>query len=263
MLVVSGDRDTIQLVTPDVTLLYPNARGVTELKLYDRDAVVERYGIEPEQYPEIAALVGETSDNLPGVDKVGEKTAVKWIQQYGTVDELLKHADDIPGVVGNNLRDQTDRVIRNRKLNRLLTDVDLPVGPADLARQPIDPTAVREIFGRLQFRTLLDRVFKVEGQAEDAGIVPRRREAGDRGPRRAHDGRRRAREVARHGLEEGHRAARAAHRHAQRQGRRLRHRERDRERLRAVGAGSPRLHGARGAGSRATRPSSCTSRSAS
>jgi DNA polymerase-1 len=172
VLVVSGDRDTIQLVTPDVTLLYPNARGVTELKLYDRDAVVERYGIEPEQYPEIAALVGETSDNLPGVDKVGEKTAVKWIQQYGTVDELLKHVDDIPGVVGNNLRAQTDRVIRNRKLNRLLTDVDLPVSPADLARQPIDPTAVREIFGRLQFRTLLDRVFKVEGQAEDAGIVP-------------------------------------------------------------------------------------------
>jgi DNA polymerase-1 len=172
VLVVSGDRDTIQLVTPDVTLLYPNARGVTELKLYDRDAVVERYGIEPEQYPEIAALVGETSDNLPGVDKVGEKTAVKWIQQYGTVDELLKHADDIPGVVGNNLRAQSDRVIRNRKLNRLLTDVDLPVAPADLTRQPIDPTAVREIFGRLQFRTLLDRVFKVEGQAEDAGVVP-------------------------------------------------------------------------------------------
>src|SRR5688572_2353736 len=172
VLVCSGDRDTIQLVTEDITLLYPNVQGVSQLKRYDRQAVIDRYGVPPEQYPEIAALVGETSDNLPGVPKVGEKTAVKWLQQYGTVDELLKHADEIPGVVGNNLRAQSDRVIRNRRLNRLLTDVDLPVGPADLARQPIDPTAVREIFGRLQFRTLLDRVFKVEGQAEDAGIVP-------------------------------------------------------------------------------------------
>src|SRR5690606_1919678 len=171
VLVVSGDRDTIQLVDDDITLLYPNVRGVSELKTYDTDAVIDRYGIRPEQYPEIAALVGETSDNLPGVDKVGEKTAVKWIQQYGTVDELLKHADEIKGVVGQNLRDQQDRVVRNRKLNRLVRDVELPVGPADLERQPIDPTAVRAVFDRLQFRTLLDRVFKIEGAAADAGLV--------------------------------------------------------------------------------------------
>lgn len=168
VLVVSGDRDTIQLVDGDVTLLYPNVRGVSELKVYDRAAVRERYGVEPEQYPEIAALVGETSDNLSGVDKVGEKTAVKWIQQYGTVDELLAHADDVKGVVGQNLRDQADRVVRNRKLNRLLRDVELPVGPADLERQPLDIPAIRDIFGRLQFRTLLDRVIKLEGTAADA-----------------------------------------------------------------------------------------------
>ncbi len=171
VLVVSGDRDTIQLVDDDITLLYPNVRGVSELKTYDTDAVIERYGIRPEQYPEIAALVGETSDNLPGVDKVGEKTAVKWIQQYGTVDELLAHADEIKGVVGQNLRDQQDRVVRNRKLNRLVRDVELPLGPDDLERQPIDPTAVRAVFDRLQFRTLLDRVFKIEGAAADAGLV--------------------------------------------------------------------------------------------
>ena len=163
VLVVSGDRDTIQLVDEDVTLLYPNARGVSELKTYDTEAVIERYGIRPEQYPEIAALVGETSDNLPGVDKVGEKTAVKWIQQYGDVHELLAHADDIKGVVGNNLREQQDRVIRNRKLNRLLRDVELPVGPTDLERRPLDVPAVRAVFDRLQFRTLLDRVLKLEG----------------------------------------------------------------------------------------------------
>jgi len=171
VLVVSGDRDAIQLVDDDVTLLYPNARGVSELKRYDPDAVRERYGIEPEQYPEIAALVGETSDNLPGVDKVGEKTAVKWIQQYGTAAEVLAHADEITGVVGNNLREQQDRVVRNRRLNRLIRDVDLPVAPADLARSPIDAGAVRDVFERLQFRTLLDRVIKLEGTAEDLVVV--------------------------------------------------------------------------------------------
>jgi len=168
VLVVSGDRDAIQMVDDDVTLLYPSARGVTELTRYDRDKVVERYGIEPHQYPEIAALVGETSDNLIGIDKVGEKTAVKWITTYGSLDEVLAHADEIKGVVGQNLRDQRDRAVRNRKLNHLLTDVELPVGPDDLARRPMDLEAVREIFDKLQFRTLLDRVTKL---AESEGAV--------------------------------------------------------------------------------------------
>jgi DNA polymerase-1 len=94
VLVVSGDRDTFQLVTDNVTVLYPSARGVSELKRYTPDAVEERYGLRPHQYPDIAALVGETSDNLPGVDKVGEKTAVKWIQQYGSLDEVIAHSTD-------------------------------------------------------------------------------------------------------------------------------------------------------------------------
>lgn len=169
VLVVSGDRDAIQMVKPGVTLLYPNARGVSELKRYDRDAVVERYGIEPEQYPDVAALVGETSDNLIGIDKVGEKTAVKWINQYGSLDGILEHADEITGVVGEKLREQKDRAIRNRKLNHLLTDVELPVGPGDLARKPMDIAAVRDVFDRLQFKTLLDRVLKIaaaEGGAD-------------------------------------------------------------------------------------------------
>jgi DNA polymerase-1 len=171
VLVASGDRDTLQLVTDDITVLYPNVRGVSELKNYDIDAVRERYGIEPAQYPEVAALVGETSDNLIGIDKVGEKTAVKWVQEYGTVENLLAHADEITGVVGQNLRDQRDRAIRNRKLNALVTDVELEYGPADLARQPIDAPAVRELFDRLQFKTLLDRVFKIEGAAEDQALL--------------------------------------------------------------------------------------------
>ncbi|TXN32044.1 DNA polymerase I [Lacisediminihabitans profunda] len=167
VLVVSGDRDAIQMVNDDVTLLYPNARGVSELKRYDRDAVFDRYGIEPHQYPDVAALVGETSDNLIGIDKVGEKTAVKWINLYGGLDGVLAHADEIKGVVGEKLREQKENAIRNRRLNHLITDVELPVGPADLARRPIDETAVRSVFDRLQFRTLLERVLKIAAAAGD------------------------------------------------------------------------------------------------
>ncbi|GAB3131559.1 DNA polymerase I [Marisediminicola antarctica] len=167
VLVVSGDRDAIQMVNDDVTLLYPNARGVSELKRYDRDAVFERYGIEPHQYPDIAALVGETSDNLIGIDKVGEKTAVKWITQYGSLTEVLAHSGDIKGVVGEKLREQSDRAIRNRKLNHLLCDVVLPVGPNDLQRRPVDERAVREVFAKLQFKTLLERVLKLAGATAD------------------------------------------------------------------------------------------------
>lgn len=161
VLVVSGDRDTIQLVTDDVTLLYPNARGVSELKRYDPDAVRERYGINPEQYPEIAALVGEASDNLPGVDKVGEKTAVKWINQYGSLEGIFEHIDEIGGVVGTKLREQRDRAERNRRLNRLVTDVELPLRAHDLDRRPMDVAAVKQVFERLQFRTLTERVLKI------------------------------------------------------------------------------------------------------
>ncbi|ALJ20208.1 DNA polymerase I [Microbacterium sp. No. 7] len=172
VLVCSGDRDTIQLVTEEVTLLYPSVQGVSQLKRYTPDAVVERYGVPPENYPDIAALVGETSDNLPGVPKVGEKTAVKWLTQFGTLDELLARADEIKGVVGGNLREHLDDVKRNRALNRLLRDVELDVTPAELEVRPVDAQAVRDIFARLEFRTLLPRVFEaLEADGEDAGAA--------------------------------------------------------------------------------------------
>ncbi|QYF74940.1 DNA polymerase I [Cryobacterium sp. PAMC25264] len=160
--VVSGDRDTIQLVNDTVTLLYPASQGVSALTRYDPAKVREKYGIAPEQYPDVAALVGETSDNLIGISKVGEKTAVKWLDRFGSLDAILEHADEITGVVGANLREQKDNAIRNRRLNRLVTDLDLPVELDDLARGPIDEDAVRDVFGRLEFRTLLDRVIKIE-----------------------------------------------------------------------------------------------------
>ena len=164
VLVVSGDRDAIQLVNETVTLLYPASQGVSALTRYDPARVRERYGIEPEQYPDVAALVGETSDNLIGISKVGEKTAVKWLGLYGSLDGILEHADEIKGVVGNNLREQKENAIRNRRLNRLVTDLELPMAVAALERGAMDTDAVRDIFTRLEFKTLLDRVLKLAGE---------------------------------------------------------------------------------------------------
>lgn len=169
VLVVSGDRDTIQLVNDDVTLLYPSKQGVSELTRYDAEKVMERYGIRPEQYPDVAALVGETSDNLPGVPKVGEKTAVKWLTQYGSLQGILDHQDEITGKVGESLREHAHLAIRNRKLNHLVRDVDLEVSPAELTRTEIDMDAVAAVFAKLEFRTLLTRVAKLAGV--DAPIV--------------------------------------------------------------------------------------------
>ena len=161
VLLVSGDRDTIQLVNDDVTLLYPNTQGVSQLKRYDTEAVIERYGIRPEQYPDVAALVGETSDNLPGIPKVGEKTAVKWLGLYGDLDGILAHADEIKGVVGQNLRDGRENAERNRRLNHLVRDVELDVELDELIAKPIDLESVRPIFERLEFRTLMERLTKL------------------------------------------------------------------------------------------------------
>ncbi len=174
VLLVSGDRDTIQLVNDDVTLLYPNTQGVSQLKRYDTDAVVERYGIRPEQYPDVAALVGETSDNLIGITKVGEKTAVKWLGLYGSLDGILEHAEEIKGVVGQYLRDEKENAIRNRRLNRLVTDVELDVAIDELEAKPIDIEAVQPLFERLEFRTLFERMKKIasgNGNGNGAGAT--------------------------------------------------------------------------------------------
>ncbi|MCL2795135.1 MAG: DNA polymerase I [Microbacteriaceae bacterium] len=169
VLVVSGDRDSFQLVNDDVTVLYPSVLGVSELKRYDAQAVFDKYEVWPHQYPELAALTGEKADNLPGVDKVGPKTAAKWIAQYGTVEEIVANADQIKGVVGEKLREQKENALRNRRLNALVRDVELPLGPADLERRAVNEQAVRDVFGRLQFRTLLDRVLKASPGDASAG----------------------------------------------------------------------------------------------
>lgn len=168
VLVVSGDRDTIQLIDNNVTLLYPSKQGVSELTRYDAAKVFERYGIQPHQYPEIAALVGETSDNLPGVPKVGEKTAVKWINEFGSLDEILARADEIPGKVGESLREHKENAVRNRKLNRLVNNVELPVTLDDLDRGVMDVTAIKEVFTRLEFKSLQTRVLALAGESPES-----------------------------------------------------------------------------------------------
>ncbi len=160
VLICSGDRDCFQLVRDTVTVLYP-VRGVSELARMTPDAVRAKYGVEPEKYPELAALVGETSDNLPGVPGVGPKTAAKWIAAHGDLDTVLADADRIVGKAGESLRAHLDQVRMNRRLNALLTDLELPVRPEDLAVQPWDREAMHRVFDALQFRTLRDRLFSM------------------------------------------------------------------------------------------------------
>lgn len=162
VLIVSGDRDTFQLITPTCTILYP-VKGVLNLARMDDAAVVEKYGIHAVQYPELAALVGETSDNLKGIPGVGPKTAAKWIQQYGSLSEILAHADEIPGKVGESLREHQELAVRNRRLNHLLRDLEFDFTLDDLALGPVNEEAVRSTFAKLSFRTLLTRVLKLRG----------------------------------------------------------------------------------------------------
>jgi len=157
VLICTGDRDTLQLVNDRVTVLYPR-KGVSDLIRLTPDAVAEKYLVPPARYPELAALVGETSDNLPGVPGVGPKTAAKWLTEYDGLENLLRHAEDVPGKVGESLRAHLDDVQRNRRLNALVSDMDLGVTLDDLQRRPIDREAVHALFDTLQFRTLRDRL---------------------------------------------------------------------------------------------------------
>ena len=162
VLVVSGDRDSFQTVTDNVTVLYPGT-GPGDLRRMTPEAVEAKYGVPPHRYPEIAAIVGETSDNLPGVPGVGPKTAAQWINKFDGLDNLLARAEEIGGKRGAALREHMDDVVRNRRLNHLLTDMDLEVGPADLARRPTDVAAIDRLFDSLEFGRLRSKVREVSG----------------------------------------------------------------------------------------------------
>ncbi len=158
VLICSGDRDVFQLVSDAVTVLYPR-RGVSDLDRMTPAAVWDRYGVPPQKYPDLAAMVGESSDNLPGVPGVGPKTAAKWIAQFGDLDQIVARVDEISGKAGESLRTHLADVIRNRRINELVRTLDLPLTVDELEQGAWDRDEVHKIFDGLEFRVLRDRLF--------------------------------------------------------------------------------------------------------
>ncbi|GAA1365024.1 DNA polymerase I [Catellatospora chokoriensis] len=165
VLICTGDRDAYQLVTKDVTVLYPR-KGVSDLARMDPAAVLEKYGVGPERYRDLAALVGESSDNLPGVPGVGPKTAAKWINQYDGLEGVIARVDEIKGKAGESLREHLAGVMRNQQINLLRDDLDLPLDVPSTHWTTWDREAVHQVFDTLQFRVLRDRLYQYLDTAE-------------------------------------------------------------------------------------------------
>ena len=168
--ICTGDRDSFQLVNDKTTVLYPK-RGVSDLARMTPDAVQEKYGMSPAQYPDFAALRGDPSDNLPSIPGVGEKTAAKWVVEYGSLQELLSNVDKVGGKVGQSLRDSIDNVIRNRELTQLVSEVPLDLSIDALAWSGVDENLTNPLFDQLEFKTLKDRMkpilFKGAGKSAE------------------------------------------------------------------------------------------------
>ena len=165
VLICTGDRDALQLVDDHVTVLYPK-RGVSDLTRFTPGEVQAKYGLTPRQYPDYAALRGDPSDNLPGIPGVGEKTAAKWVREYGSLDEIVAKVDTVGGKVGDALRANLGSVVRNRQLTELVRDVALDLGVDDLVRSQWDRDQVHALFDDLQFKVLRDRLFATVAAAE-------------------------------------------------------------------------------------------------
>jgi DNA polymerase-1 len=165
VLIGTGDRDALQLVNPHVTVLYPR-KGVSKMTRFTPEEVEAKYGLSPAQYPDFAALRGDPSDNLPSIPSVGEKTAAKWVREYGSLDALVDQVDTVKGKVGEKLREHLSSVLQNRRLTELDRAVPLERGPADLAVQAWDRNEVHTLFDNLQFRVLRDRLFATLTSAE-------------------------------------------------------------------------------------------------
>ncbi|MFF3449106.1 DNA polymerase I [Streptomyces sp. NPDC002667] len=169
VLIVTGDRDAFQLVSEHTTVLYPT-KGVSELTRFTPEKVFEKYGLTPAQYPDFAALRGDPSDNLPGIPGVGEKTAAKWINQFGSFAELVERVEEVKGKAGQNLRDHLEAVKLNRRLTEMVKDVELPRTVADLERAAYDRTALAMVLDTLEIRnpSLRERLLAVDPGAAEA-----------------------------------------------------------------------------------------------
>ena len=157
VLICTGDRDSFQLITSQTTVLYPK-RGVSEMARMTPQSVQEKYGMTPDQYPDFAALRGDPSDNLPSIPGVGEKTAAKWVVEFGSLTELLTQAATVGGKVGESLRANIDNVVRNRELTQLIHDVPITFEIDALAWKGVDDSNLTALFEQLEFRTLKDRL---------------------------------------------------------------------------------------------------------
>ena len=162
--IVTADRDFFQLVDPQLRVMY-NRRGISDIALMDEAAVEARFGVPPNKYLDLVALKGDTSDNIPGVPGVGDKTAAKLVTQYGSVEQIVDHADELKGKLGENVRAASSRLALNKELARIVTDVDLPVELEDCVMGAWDSEEVRRLFISLEFRSLFDRL---EDIARDA-----------------------------------------------------------------------------------------------
>ncbi|MEU0590883.1 DNA polymerase I [Streptomyces ardesiacus] len=173
VLIVTGDRDSFQLVSEHTTVLYPT-KGVSELTRFTPEKVFEKYGLTPAQYPDFAALRGDPSDNLPGIPGVGEKTAAKWINQFGSFAELVERVDEVKGKAGQNLRDHLESVKLNRRLTELERRVELPRTVTDLERTAYDRKGVAMILDTLEIRnpSLRERLYAVDPGAAEAEAAP-------------------------------------------------------------------------------------------
>ena len=158
VLIVSGDRDNLQLVNDHVTVLMTR-RGISDMTRFTPAEVEAKYGLTPAQYPDFAALRGDPSDNLPSIPGVGEKTAARWVSEFGSLTELVDRVNEVKGKAGERLREHLGSVLRNRQLTELARDVPLEVGPAGLRPVPWDRDQIHQLFDTLQFRVLRDRLY--------------------------------------------------------------------------------------------------------
>ena len=168
VVIVTADRDFFQLVRPGLTVMF-NVKGISDIRRYDAEAVTERFGLPPEKYLDYVALKGDASDNIPGVPGVGEKTASKLVQDFGSVEELLRRTDELKkGKLKESIEAAGEQLALNKELAELNTDVDVDLEPEDAVMGDWDVEAVRRLFISLEFRTLFERLEEVGRSAKPA-----------------------------------------------------------------------------------------------
>jgi DNA polymerase-1 len=170
VVLVTGDRDILQLAGAGVAVIMTR-RGISDVVRYDAATVAERYGVTPEQWTDFVALKGETSDNLPGVPGVGDKTAAQLIAKYGDIEQVIAHADELTPKLRGAIKERAQQVRINKELGRLLDDVEMDLNPAAFHLEPWDEEAVRALFTSLEFRSLHERLKEIRFHAPSAAPV--------------------------------------------------------------------------------------------